>query len=91
MQDQVDSLEKQTSEVVEKNYEEEHRLRREKGPLSQFYSILFNSPVYIINYIRIRYIVIGFIFVIIFINKQQANYFIVQIIIIWWNILEYRL
>ena len=39
MQDQVDSLEKQTSEVVEKNYEEEHRLRREKGPLSQFYLI----------------------------------------------------
>ena len=39
MQDQVDSLEKQTSEVVEKNYEEEHRLRREKGPTSQFYSI----------------------------------------------------
>ena len=42
-------------------------------------SILFNSTVYIINYIRIRCILIGFIFVVIFINRQQANYFIVYL------------
>ena len=33
LQDQVDYLERQTAEVVERNQEEEHRLRREKGLL----------------------------------------------------------
>ena len=42
LQDQVDSLEKQTSEVVERNHEEEHRLRREKGPFLRLNSIKFN-------------------------------------------------
>ena len=31
LQDQVDALERQLTEVVEKNREEEHRLRKEKG------------------------------------------------------------